>query len=559
MMLVSTTRVALAALISMTLAASAQPANDCNDPYWKDTLRCALFRNELPQPNLDDVPDVPRGREVPPFTRVFLENPDVRCTDGTRPLLYVDKAVCTNPSGCGAGIERGDPIESNLWLFSMSGGDSCNGERCAFFYAQPDERNFMSSATKPVVKEMEGIHRPDPVNNPVFAAYNRVRVEKCSFDRYMGRSQEAAPGGAIQGTAPNGTPISFNAYHHGFFIMEEAFEALQDGLRYTTWQRLPGRGVKRRACCGAASGEALSTVREELPPLADAEVVLLIGHSNASHGLYHNADHLAARLAAIPGFSADVRALFDENFLPSFENEAAFATTAPAGSDLYNGITTGTSSARGEVFSYDGAVYHATNVVDADYAAHGAVHDASCVEAHTADGTTWKCRDRQHVLFNHITTPFVVRQDVTDPNREHLDVPNGHWVRWGNASSYSYCPDAQPCEPRFSAAEFRARVEKQAQTLLTSFWTRSELARGVDRSAAPLPTYFVWMPDCGQHDGSFSDAFYAVTIATTATSFSMRQWMEEFMAAPRSGVRRYQIDDALDPSSRRMNTTRCNP
>ncbi|HVE70178.1 MAG TPA: hypothetical protein VNI54_02330 [Thermoanaerobaculia bacterium] len=153
----------------------------------------------------------------------------------------------------------------------------------------------------------------------------------------------------------------------------------------------------------------------------------------------------------------------------------------------------------------------------------------------------------------------MVRQDFTDPNREHLDAPNGHWVRWGNAASYSYCPDAQPCEPRFNVPEFRARIEKQVQTLLTSAWTRSELARGVDKTTGPLPTFFVWMPSCGQHEGSYADdPFYAVTISTSATSFSMRQWLEEFMSAPRSGVRRYQIDNALDAGGRRMSTTRCN-
>jgi hypothetical protein len=151
----------------------------------------------------------------------------------------------------------------------------------------------------------------------------------------------------------------------------------------------------------------------------------------------------------------------------------------------------------------------------------------------------------------------MVRQDFTDPNREHLDAPTGHWVRWGNAASYSYCPDAQPCEPRFNTAEFRARLEKQIETLLAHAWTRSELARGIDKTTAPLPTFYAWMPSCGQHDGAFSDAFFAVTISTTATSFTMRQWLEDFMAAPRSGVRKYQIDDALDTAGRRMRTSQC--
>ena len=133
------TRIALTILVFLASTAAATPANSCADPYWKGTLRCALFPNEPPQANLGDAPNVPE-----PLTRVFLDDdPGVRCTDGTMPLFYVDKAICTNANGCGNGIRRGDPIESNRWLFTMTGGDSCSGERCAFFYVQPDERLFM--------------------------------------------------------------------------------------------------------------------------------------------------------------------------------------------------------------------------------------------------------------------------------------------------------------------------------------------------------------------------------------------------------------------------------
>jgi Pectinacetylesterase len=552
-------RAALATLVLLASSASAGPTNSCADPYWKDTMRCVLFPNELPQPNLGSVPELGNAQSVPAFTRVFLGNDDIRCTDGTRPLIYVDKAVCTDGNGCAGGVKRGEPIESNRWVFTMSGGGSCTGELCALFYAEPGERGFMGSSTKPPMKDMEGIHVPDPVRNPVFAGYNRVRVEKCSFDRYMGRSQEVAAGGAIRATLPNGAVVSFNAYHHGFLIMREAFRTLQESLRYVTWRRDGSQSpAKRRSCCGATGGPAPTPVIEMLPPLANAEVVLLVGHSNASHGLYHNADNLAAELAAIPGFHADVRALFDENFQPSVENEAAFATTSPANSDLYSGIWSGTSAARGETFAYDGAVYHATNRVDLDYAIQGAVQDQSCIDTHAAGGTVWQCRDRLHVLSNHITTPFMVHQDFTDPNTDHLDAPNGYWVRWGNAANYGYCPDAQPCEPRFNASEFRARIEKQVQALLTSALTRSELARGLDRSAASPPAMYAWMPNCGHHEGAYdNNSFFSVTVSTSATSFTMRQWLEDFMSAPRTGVRRYQIDGALDPQGRPMSTTKC--
>lgn len=88
--------------------------------------------------------------------------------------------------------------------------------------------------------------------------------------------------------------------------------------------------------------------------------------------------------------------------------------------------------------------------------------------------------------------------------------------------------------------------------------TRSEIARGVDATPGPMSTFFVWMPECGQHDGSYSDdPFYETTIATSTGSFTMRQWLEEFVTAPRTGVRRYQIDGANDPLGKRMSTTQC--
>ncbi len=543
-----------------TLPAVAQSANSCADPYWKDTLRCVFFPDEVPQPNLSIVPGPGNGDALAKYTRLFINNPAVRCTDGTRPLYYVDKAICTDAQGCGNGIRRGDPIESNRWIFTVTGGDSCNGERCAFFYAQPDERGAMGSSTRDPAKDLEGIHDPDPVKNPVFSTYNRVRIEKCTFDRYMGRTQEEAPGGAIRATAPNGTPISFNAYYHGFLIMEETFKALEKGLRYTTFQQgTANTPAKRRACCGTSGGNNLTAVQESLPPLADAEAVLFIGHSNASHGMYHNIDHLSARVAEITGGSADVRVLFDENFLPSVENEAAFATTAPPNKDLYDSIWSGASSGRGEPFTYDGERYHATNVVDQDYIAHGAVQDQSCLDTHAAAGTTWMCRDRMHVLFNHVSTPFMVRQDFTDPNRDHLDAPDGHWVRWGDPADFPYCPGGvKPCEPRFNVAEFRARLEKQMETLLEGLWTRSEIARRLDVSPSTRPTLFAWMPSCNNHEGAYNDnGFFGVTVAADTASWSMREWLEEFMAAPRSGVRRYLIDGGTDASGRAMRTTQC--
>ena len=129
--------------------AMAQPTNDCLAPYWQDTLRCKAFPGQPPQPNFGTTPT--NVAEIKDFTRVFLNNnPDVRCLDGTRPTLYVDKAV-------------GGP--SNKWIFTMPGGGSCNAhdsdgdgvfdnaQECLDTYANPAERGEMSSASDPPMQK----------------------------------------------------------------------------------------------------------------------------------------------------------------------------------------------------------------------------------------------------------------------------------------------------------------------------------------------------------------------------------------------------------------------
>ena len=501
-------------------AALAQAANSCTDPYWKHTLRCQFAPSQTPQPESPATP--PEANDIPDFTRVWLDSdPALRCVDGTRPLIYVDKAICTDPSGCGTSA-YGEPVDSNRWMFTIPGGGSCHSDYCLNAYADPAERGEMSSATKPEMKEMEGIHRPDPVRNPVFAGYNRVRVEKCSYDRYLGRSTAEAEGGALHGQKQDGTAIDYNLYQHGALMFEETFGVLADGLEYATWKR--------------SGAEAVATT-ETLPPLSDAEVVLIVGHSGANHGLFHNLDRLAAALAALPGFGGDVRAVLDANFIPGLENEAAFSSTAPPESDAYSGITAGTSStSKSGPFTYDGGEYHETGLFRLQYDAWDAQLDASCLDAH--EGEIWLCRDRHHVLLNHVSTPFLQREDVSDPNPEHNDGPRGHRLQFADDAAYPDCTGGSPCDPRLTREEYRARVTLQAQTLIDSASTRSEMARGIDESG-PFPTFYLWLPDCGKHDGVYADASYYVA---SMGGYTLRHWIEEFLRAPRTGTKAWLID-----------------
>jgi hypothetical protein len=549
---------ALSLVVPLCLAnvTRAQPANDCTDPYWQDTLRCATFPQNPPQPNFDSSPtDV---ADMHDFTRVFLNSDfGVRCLDGTRPIMYVDTAV-------------GGP--SNKWIISMTGGGSCHArdslgsgvvddaQECLDIYANPQERDEMGTAFKPPMKTLTGINLPDPARNPVFSGYNRVRVEKCSYDRYNGRVAYEAVGGYFQEIYPRGAMVNFNMYQQGYRIMAEALQALQNSLTYTTWVPMGAGGT----ACDVTT--QVCQTQEALPPLADAERVLFVGHSGAAHGLFHNIDHLAASLALMPGFAGDVRVVFDANFIESIENEAAFATDASGNllnGDAYSNLWTGQSAGNGVAFSYDGATYYATDRLAEQYDSWTAAFDASCLEVHVATGDDWKCRDRYHVLFHHISTPFFFREDFTDPNQEHTRKGFGHPVLWGDQDNYPHCATAgsSPCVPLFTVSEHRDRLEQQYQTLLEGSHSRSELATGDDtslRGAGVFPTWFAWMPSCRKHEGVYDNAsFYNTTMSYMASTNTMREWLERFASAERTNVRRGLVDGWVDASGNVMMTRDC--
>ena len=536
-------RLLMIALVSLSVAAPVfAQLNNCASPYWTNTLRCKAFPAQTPQANFGSVPL--SATDVKPFTRVFLNtDPAIRCADGTRPVMYVDKAA-------GA--------VSNNWVISVTGGGSAgpadtnadgiydSGQDLANEYAKLSERDEMGTAHKPPMKDFNGINDPDLLRNPVFAGYNRIRVDKCSFDRFMGRVAYTAPGGALTAVGPGGAAFTFDLWQQGYLIMFEALEALGPGLNYTTWSV-------------DAAGNVVAS-QEALEPLANAEKVLFVGHSGGAHGLYHNIDNLAADFAVYAP-EADVRALFDANFIPSNENEAWFDTATPGVNDAYSGVWAGQSIVAGGTFTYDGAVYWPASGVAAQHDSWAAVLDASCVAAHPLDD--WKCTDRMHVLLNHVATPFFFREDFTDPNPEHLNGGAGHTMQWGS-TSIPYAPCAGPpsaCYPTLNTAEHRERLEQQFGTILGSSLTRSELATGADPSlgAGNFPTMVAWMPQCGVHEGAYSDDGYFDTTMTYLTyTYSMRMWLESFMSVGRTNLRGWRVDGWTDWAGNAQTTTTCN-
>lgn len=493
----------LAATAGPALAAERPKANDCADAYWAQTLRCQYTaEGEAPQLNLGDAPA--GVADIHPFTRVFLtRDPSIRSVDGTYPAIYVDKAVCTNVAGCGE-VPYLEPIDSDKWLITMPGGGSCLEESCVSAYADPEERGEMSTGNDAPTKTLNGIHIPAPSINPVFAGYNRIRVEKSTYDRYQGRATYESQDG-------------LQIFNHGFRLMEESVRALRKGLRYDTW-------IDR--------GGNVAQVSETLPKLADAEQVVFAGHSGGSHGLVHNIDHLAALLDSFGGFEGDVRAIFDENFVPGIQNESAF--TLPPGRNAYADAWAGDTSAQGIPFSYDGELTLTSEGIHTiQYNTWDAPRDASCIAHHEAtDGATWKCNERQHVLLNHVDVPFFVKQDFSDPNTEHNNNPIGHQPTWGVDGI------------TFSQSEFAMRVMAQATSLIELARTESEPA-GLGK---PFPLFFAWIGNCATHNGVYdNEVYYPTGFVYQATRHSLREWVERFVRTPPDGASEYRVHRYGEP------------
>jgi hypothetical protein len=458
--------------------------------------------------------------------------------------------VCTRSGGCN-GVPFGKPIVSNKWLFTMTGGGSCyvDDSTTPGVYDDPStcvqdymsgELHEMGTAANPPMKTLFGIHSPSPTKNPVFASYNRVRIEKSSFDRYQGQATFQAPGGMFTMNVPGAGNINFNLYHHGYKFIAETIRLLEYGLKYRTWIN---------------SGGAVKAVTETLPSLVDATNVLFIGHSGAAHGLYHNIDRLKDLLPY-----SDVSALFDANFEPGVLNEAAFAddqnTGLPLGGDAYTNQWVGESSAQGSTFTYDGEDFHTNRLLAEQHESWQAPLDASCLSTHSAN--QWACNDRMHVLMNHIETPIMVRQDWRDPNTEHLNGANGYTVQWGDMGVYPWCSGG-PCLPVMSIAERDTRLAEQATTFIWDANARSEIGTNVDPSlGGSFPTQFVWMPQCQAHNGAYDDKqFFGVGIKTGSSVVTLRQYAERFMAASPLNGRNYRVVGFSTPAGTPMTQVTC--
>ncbi|MBC8067756.1 MAG: hypothetical protein IAG13_05425 [Deltaproteobacteria bacterium] len=387
----------------------------------------------------------------------------IRCIDGTRPTYYLDKA---------RNLANSADITSDTWVFWFQGGGSCSdrdalgaGETCWDDYANPGETGEMGSTGNTRRIAGGGILDPNRAENE-FKRSNRVQIKKCTYDRFTGAAELLS--------TPNGDGDDIDLYWHGRRTIAAVLSDLEDGAAYKH-----------------------GGVDVVLPPLADAEGVLFSGHSGGSGGVIMNGDWMAEEVLAIAP-TAEVRLLVDERFEPSLENEPGFdgGFTVPDDDDNGDGVidiwdhiapTTANPGTLPGGGAYHRGAYRPGGGVAAQQDQWNVSLDASCELALGAGDA--RCRNEFHVLANHVTTPFFVRQALRD----------AHQINGG----YSFADDPTF---RFTEAEYRARVFQQIDSFVEGHHNDSMAATGEAGIPAPTWALGVFASDTTVHAGDH-DAF----------------------------------------------------
>ena len=363
------------------------------------------------------------------------ESEYIRSIDGTRPMYYVDRA--RTPDG------NEDQL-SNNWVFWFQGGGTCSdnntsgksaGEICYDLYTDPAERNEMGTAGNKSSIGGSGIMNARRDENR-FKTYNRVRIKKSSYDRFTGT--------ATLQNAQNNSGDTFNMYWHGRHIVDAVIHDLAGGITFED-----------------ENGD------NTLPPLSNADLVIFSGHSGGAGGLVMNGDWLAEQIRGLRP-AAKVRLVFDARWKPGLENEAGFDQTLSVAINDANGD--------GVLDAYDHISPHPNNpgqlpngytysnwktIVGGDIRSQqdqlGVALDESCEALHGSGSSV--CRDERHVLMNHISTPYFIRQALMDSNNRN------------NPTDHAEDPGF-----KFSHDEFRERVVYQLNRFVEGFRTLSDLA-----------------------------------------------------------------------------------
>jgi pectinacetylesterase len=375
--------------------------------------------------------------------------PDAVCNDGSSAILYFRPGV---------GLGR------NSWLIELEGGGGCRTpQECADRYCAVDPTN--PAATTPFgIQQMSsdpypprgivgtGIQSETDLRNP-YRLYNHVLIHYCSSDGWTGQSPLAI-GTGVDPVART-TPVTFGARFNGDAILFDALRVLRrDGatLPAFTLDTLPQQWI--------------------IMPDLDAATgkVVIAGGSAGGVGVTFQLDRIVASLAGSANYVGFIDSTFSPDLAPLFFQLTGFGT--------YQGYIEGT------------APYYATRT------------DDSCSSMHSTDA--FRCDDVTHVLRNHVTTPFFIRQGETD------------WLLSGMYTTEGFATSATATMPMVTS-DFKAQVRQQGN-LIPSWATIAE---------EPPPTPVgAFIPGCAKHDPLHdAAAMFETLIGTTPWQDTWGQWI----------------------------------
>jgi hypothetical protein len=329
-------------------------------PLISEALDCGTAKN---------IGGITQGKGTRDLERFTVDNalfPDAVCNDGSPAIFYFRPAA--------------NAANANKWVIQLQGGGGCTTPAaCAKRWCNVDT-NFsmtqMTSTTSPDKTPPVGIfarksEEPSlPIVNPIGDS-NQVMIKYCSSDTWRGVAKDVP----IDTTHPvTGAEVSMRLHFQGQAILQ----AVLNLLKRTHGSTITHAGT-----------------REPLPDLDQATEVILAGASAGGGGVSFNLDALAASLKAInPNIT--VLGLIDSTF-------------GPEGDDLdYSASTLCTES---QICSPEALGTYGKGVQQSLWKA---VEEASCESYHATDGQSWKCAFDTHIILNHLTTPFFVRQGLND-------------------------------------------------------------------------------------------------------------------------------------------------
>lgn len=413
---------------------------------------------------LGEVEDVAPGTDLFRVNLDLSNFPNAVCNDGTPATMFVRRYA--------------RKADQNKWVIFLLGGGNCkNGQDCAERWCSFDTNygaNKMSTAflkQRGVKKSIvgNGIFSRDASINK-FAGWNHVFVFYCSSDDWQGSASNVQ----LSAKDATGKQIDYLINFRGADIVDAVIATLQREPR--------GDSVTYR--------DSTTGVDMTLPDIDRAELVMFSGSSAGGNGVKNNVDRVGELLRKsnkqCKG-SDNCRLVYlgviDANYPPSNLStdltQATFCTESPF------------------LCTYDDLYINTWNQVNvATWHARG---DESCVKWHQQHqpGTEWQCSDPQHVVHNHITTPFFIRMDQQDSNI------GGNFLESNLAT----------------ATQFGQLTHDQ---LVANVDLDQFAEEGSVRSGGPrLRTPGVFGPQCTDHYGlSISKVFFGPTIADAGKNYT---------------------------------------